>query len=81
MRLAQTLIEEWSEDTFDFSKYEDPYRENVEELIKAKMRGQEIAPPEEEEPPTVLSLMDALKKSVGTLKGRQSAKKRSRRSA
>src|SRR5438552_1471329 len=64
VRLAQTLVEEWSQDNFDFSKYHDPFREKVKELIDAKMRGEEIAPPEEEEPAQVMNLMDALKKSV-----------------
>jgi DNA end-binding protein Ku len=66
VRLAQKLIEEWSQDNFDFSKYEDPYREKVEELIEAKVHGRDIVPPAEEEPGEVLNLMDALKKSIGT---------------
>ncbi len=78
VRLAQSLIEEWSEDNFDFAKYEDPHREKVEELIEAKMKGREIVAPEEE-PKEVLSLMDALKKSVGNLKGQEKGKKRSRK--
>jgi DNA end-binding protein Ku len=66
VRLAQTLIEEWSDDKFDFSRYTDPHREKVEELIKAKIRGRKIVEPdEEEEAPRILNLMDALKKSVG----------------
>jgi DNA end-binding protein Ku len=79
VRLAQSIVEEWSEDEFDFSKYEDTYRERVKELIEAKMRGQKITPPEEEEPTEVLSLMDALKKSI-RYRGGKSRKKR-RRSA
>ncbi len=64
VRLAQKLIEEWSEEHFDFSKYEDPYRDKVEELIEKKEKGQAITPPEDEKPGEVLNLMDALKKSV-----------------
>lgn len=85
VRLAQKLIEEWSEDDFDFSKYQDPYREKVEELIEAKVKGHEIAPAPEEEPAAVVSLMDALKQSVATLpesrRGRGKAKAHRRRSA
>jgi len=43
VRLAQSLIEEWSEDNFDFSKYEDTHREKVEELIKAEVNIKEVA--------------------------------------
>ncbi len=64
VRLAQTLIEEWSRDDFDFAKYQDPYREKVKELIEAKKHGEEIVPPADEGPPDVVNLMDALKKSV-----------------
>jgi DNA end-binding protein Ku len=78
VRLAQSLIEQWSDDNFDFSKYEDTYREKVKELINAKVKGREIEVPEEEEEPEVLDLMDALKKSIGQ-RGRRPV--RHRRSA
>ena len=66
VRLAQSLIEEWSEDQFDFSKYHDQYRNKIKELIDAKVDGHEIVQPEEEEPVEVVNLMDALRKSLGT---------------
>jgi DNA end-binding protein Ku len=82
VRLAQTLIRESSDDRFDFAQYEDPYRERVEELIDAKVKGREIVTPEAEEPPQVVNLMDALKKSVGAFgKTRSRSRSRSRRSA
>jgi DNA end-binding protein Ku len=83
VRLAQTLIRDWSDDDFDFSAYEDTYREKVEELIKAKVKGHEMVTPEEEEEPEVVSLMDALKKSLTQMrgKGKRSTKTRRRRSA
>jgi DNA end-binding protein Ku len=65
VHLAQTLINEWSQDHFDFSKYEDTYREKVKELIEAKVRGHEVvSAPVREKPAKVLNLMDALKRSV-----------------
>lgn len=65
VRMAQSLIEEWSDDKFDFTKYEDMHREKTKELIEAKVRGREIERPEEEiEEPEALSLMDALKRSI-----------------
>src|SRR5436190_13492565 len=70
VRMAQTLIEEWSQEHFDYSKYEDKHREKVRELIEAKLRGQELAAPVEEKPVKVLNLMDALKKSLETRKRR-----------
>jgi DNA end-binding protein Ku len=81
VRLAQKLIEEWSDDDFDFSKYEDTYREQVEELIEAKVRGRDIVPPAEQEPADVLNLMDALKRSIGVQNKRNGKSKKARRSA
>lgn len=84
LRLAQTLIDSWSEDDFDFSDYEDEYRERVKELIDAKVKGHDlVAPEEEEEEPEVYNLMDALKKSIAQVRpsrGTSKARKR-RRSA
>jgi DNA end-binding protein Ku len=79
IRLAQKLIEEWSHDSFDFSKYEDPYREKVKELIEAKVHGRDIVPTVEDNPAEVLNLMDALKKSVGATPKRPVRDKRVRR--
>ena len=83
VKLAQTLIRDWSDDDFDFSAYEDTYREKVEELIKAKLKGREIVAPEEEEEPEVVSLMDALKQSLTQMRGKtkRSTRTRRRRSA
>lgn len=65
VKLAQSLIKTWTNKSFDFSAYEDRYREKVKELLEAKVEGREIAQPEdEEEPAEVINLMDALKRSV-----------------
>ncbi len=64
VRLAQTLVEEWTDDEFDFSSYEDQYREKLQDLIEAKVSGHEIVAPKQEKAPKVLNLMDALKRSV-----------------
>lgn len=65
-KLAQTLIRDWSDDDFDFTTYKDDYREQVEHLIEAKVKGKKVvAPKEEKEEPVTISLMDALKKSLG----------------
>jgi DNA end-binding protein Ku len=64
VQLAQTLIRSWFTSDFDFSAYDDRYREKLQELINAKIEGREVVAPEEEEQPEVINLMDALKKSI-----------------
>lgn len=64
VQLAQTLIRSWSDKDFDFSAYDDPYRERVQELIEAKLAGRKFKVPQEEEALPVINLMDALKKSL-----------------
>lgn len=68
VKLAEQLIASWSDDRFDFGKYEDRYFERVKDLIDAKVKGREIVAPDEEEEPSVINLMDALKKSVARSK-------------
>jgi DNA end-binding protein Ku len=82
VQLAQTLIRNWSTDHFDFAAYDDRHREKVKELIDAKVRGHEIAAPEEQEEPQVVNLMDALKKSLShTRPSKTHSKRHKRRSA
>jgi DNA end-binding protein Ku len=64
VELAQTLIKQWSSKDFDFTRYDDPYRERVQELIEAKLEGRTFKAPQEEKAPQVINLMDALKKSL-----------------
>lgn len=82
VKLAQTLIRDWSDEKFDFAAYEDSYREKVEKLIEAKVKGEEIVTPEEEEAPKIVNLMEALKKSLNQARGKgKAAGGRKRRSA
>ncbi len=80
LQLAQTLIDEWSQKDFDFSKYEDKHREKVKKLIASKTHGKEIpAPKEKHQPAQTLNLMEALKKSLGSMpKSDQKPKKTAR---
>jgi DNA end-binding protein Ku len=65
VKLAQSLIRSWSAKDFDFTEYDDPYRERIQELIDAKRAGRQIAAPEEEEEtPEIVNLMEALKQSL-----------------
>lgn len=73
VRLARTLVKSWADDSFDFSSYEDTYRSKVKELIQAKVKGREIVAPVDEEEPQVVSLMEALRKSL-----RQGAKRKAK---
>jgi DNA end-binding protein Ku len=70
LRLAKTLIEASTTDTFDFSTYQDEYTTRLTELIEAKVAGKEIvAPPAADEQEHVINLMDALRRSVAQAKG------------
>lgn len=87
-KLARTLVREWSDDEFDFTQYEDTHREKIQELIAAKVEGQElVVPEEEEEEPATINLMEALKQSLkqSRLAAKRPAKgktqKRAKRSA
>jgi len=75
IRLAEQLIESWSETKFDFSKYEDKYREQVQAIIDAKVAGRKLVVPEVEEEPAVINLMDALRKSVQRAPGARTPQK------
>lgn len=73
LAMAEELIERLTT-SFEPQKYKDHYRHALEELIQAKIEGQEIsiAPPPERE--KVLDLMEALKASV------EEARKRDKKS-
>lgn len=67
VKMAETLIENLTED-FDPGRFKDSYRERLEEAVAAKVEGKEITVVDEEEPATVLDLMEALKQSVAATK-------------
>jgi len=80
LRLAEDLISKWHDGDFDFSDYKDRYRQKVKEAIAAKKKGVELKPPEEEEEPEIINLMDALKESVArTTKTSKTSRKRAKR--
>jgi DNA end-binding protein Ku len=64
MDLVKTLIQAQTPKTFDFSKYKDVYTEKLAKLIEAKVAGQEIVTPPQQEEAQVINLMEALKQSV-----------------
>ena len=80
MKLAQSLIDAWYSDDFDFTAYDDNYRERLERLIAAKKKGRETVESEDqEEEPEVINLMDALKQSVEHARSGRSRKKSRKR--
>lgn len=82
VQLAQNLIRSWTERDFDFSEYEDSYRERVQELVKAKVEGREIVAPQESQEPEIVNLMEALKRSVDQVsQGRRKPTQRRRKKA
>ncbi len=72
LSLAQELINRFS-GRFEAEKYRDTYRESLMQLINAKIEGKEIRMPPPPEGAKVLSLMDALRKSLEKKAGRAAA--------
>jgi DNA end-binding protein Ku len=63
LEMARSLVENLSE-PFDPSKYDDTYRKELLDLIKAKAKGMDLPEPREEEEAEVVDLMAALRESV-----------------
>jgi DNA end-binding protein Ku len=81
--MAKTLIENLSE-PFEPAKYDDTYRKELLELLRAKAKGKKLPEPSDEEPGEVIDLMAALRESVERTKksgtaSRSRAKKPARR--
>jgi non-homologous end joining protein Ku len=51
---------------FKPERFEDRYEDALKDLLKKKQSGQKIEAPREREPAKVVSLMDALRRSVET---------------
>jgi len=68
LAMANTLIQALAAG-FDHDKYRDTYRETLRGMIEAKIAGQEVvAPPQEQELAPVIDIMEALKSSLAALK-------------
>jgi len=64
LKLAKTLTDTLSDDSFDLTQYEDGYATRLTKLVEAKVKGEEIvAPPEQPEVRTI-NLMEALQQSL-----------------
>ena len=70
IKLAKQVIETFDA-PLDLKTYKDEYREGLQQIIDAKIAGEEVVAPTVEAPPKVVNLMEALRKSldaVGTSK-------------
>jgi DNA end-binding protein Ku len=81
LKLAKRLIAETSEESVDWSEFTDDYAEELKAVVKAKAAGDEVVAPEPEEEVPVLSLIDALKRSVHRPKLRNETAARAKRSS
>ena len=55
---------------FEPEKFEDHYEDALKELLKKRQAGEKIEAPKERAPAKVINLMDALRRSVETERGR-----------
>jgi DNA end-binding protein Ku len=81
VEMAKSLVENLSGD-FKPDKYDDTYRKELMDLIRAKAKGAKLPEPQEEEDGEVVDLMAALRASVKeTQKGKKRAKKPARKAS
>lgn len=65
--LARMLVESLAA-KFEPEKYHDTYRDNLQALIEAKVKGQEVVAPPPKEPSKIIDIMEALKQSLAIAK-------------
>ena len=53
--------------SLDLADYRDDYQEGLREIIDAKIAGREIVAPDVQEPPKVVNLMEALRRSLDAI--------------
>jgi DNA end-binding protein Ku len=63
IKLAKQVIGNF-EGVLDLAEYSDKYQEELQRIIDAKVAGEEVVATEEEAPPKVVNLMDALRQSL-----------------
>jgi DNA end-binding protein Ku len=82
VEMAKSLVENLS-DSFDPAKYDDTYRKELLELLRAKAEGAPLPEPQAEEGGEVVDLMAALRESVEKTqkKGAKSRKRTSRKAS
>ncbi len=63
IQMAKQVIGNF-EGALDLTEYRDQYQEELQRIIDAKIAGEEVVATEEEAPPKVVNLMDALRQSL-----------------
>jgi DNA end-binding protein Ku len=63
IKLAKQVISNF-EGELDLAEYKDAYQEELQRIIDAKIAGEEVVATEEQAPPKVVNLMDALRQSL-----------------
>jgi DNA end-binding protein Ku len=63
IKLAKQVIANF-EGELDLADYKDEYQEELQRIIDAKIAGEEVVATEEQAPPKVVNLMDALRQSL-----------------
>jgi DNA end-binding protein Ku len=66
MKLARQVIATFDSE-LDLKEYKDEYREGLRQIIDAKISGEEVVAPEVQEPPKVVDLMEALRRSLDSV--------------
>jgi len=66
MKLAKQVIASF-ESELNLKDYKDEYKEGLRKIIDAKIAGEEIIAPEVQEPPKVVDLMEALRRSLDSV--------------
>jgi DNA end-binding protein Ku len=66
MKLAKQVISTFDSE-LNLKDYKDEYKEGLRKIIEAKIAGEEIVAPEVQEPPKVVDLMEALRRSLDSV--------------
>jgi DNA end-binding protein Ku len=66
MKLARQVIATFDAE-LNLKDYKDEYKEGLRRIIDAKIAGEEVVAPEVQEPPKVVDLMEALRRSLNTV--------------
>jgi DNA end-binding protein Ku len=64
LSLGKTLVENLTTEKFDPDQYSDTYAKELEKLIEAKSKGQQVTTKEEDEPEETTDILEALKASL-----------------
>jgi DNA end-binding protein Ku len=68
MKLAKQVVATFDAE-LNLKDYKDEYKEGLREIIQAKISGEEVVAPEVQEPPKVVDLMEALRRSLDAVSG------------